>query len=318
MIDGKWIEGLTPGMPVADAAKAVLHARFNVVKHFLPLAAGKPSEDVEYVHHLRVGTRRASAALRVFRDALPRKLLKATKRALRRIRRAAGDARDWDVFMLALPNEKALAGAKEKPALDFLLGYAFGERAAGQVQLKTAASEAGPLLAEQSEELPARAHEPQPDDGPPPANFGELAARQLATLFATFTADVEANPTDPQKLHELRIAGKRLRYAIEIFAPCFPVGMKDNVYPVVEKVQELLGEVQDAAVGAERLAGIRETVQRVAPKQFTRVRKGIDALAKSFRAKVPAGKKAFAAWRADWLKLQKGMALETVAIATTV
>ena len=60
MADGKWIAGLTPGMPIADAAKAVLTARFAVVRHYLPLAAEKPQEDVEYVHQLRVGTRRAA------------------------------------------------------------------------------------------------------------------------------------------------------------------------------------------------------------------------------------------------------------------
>src|SRR5207244_1516195 len=79
-------------------------------------------------------------------------------------------------------------------------------------------------------------------------------------LFREFTADVEANPTEPAALHALRIAGKRLRYALEIFADCFPPAMKETVYPAVEHVQEMLGDVQDAIVGLERLAEIRATV----------------------------------------------------------
>jgi integrase/recombinase XerD len=63
MADGKWIPGLTAEMPVAEAARAVLAARFEVVRHCLPLAVEKPYEDVEHVHQLRVGTRRAGAAL---------------------------------------------------------------------------------------------------------------------------------------------------------------------------------------------------------------------------------------------------------------
>ena len=78
MADGKWIPELTPEMPVADAARTVLAARFGVVRHFLPLAAEKPFEDVEYVHQLRVGTRRAGAALKVFLTATPQ------ERAMRR------------------------------------------------------------------------------------------------------------------------------------------------------------------------------------------------------------------------------------------
>src|SRR4051812_23561883 len=92
MADGKWIAGLTPGMPVSGAAKVVLAERFAVVRQFLPLAAESAWEDPEFVHQLRVGTRRAAAALRAFADALPRKSLKATKGSLRTIRRAAGDA----------------------------------------------------------------------------------------------------------------------------------------------------------------------------------------------------------------------------------
>jgi CHAD domain-containing protein len=313
MADGKWIEGLTPTMSVADAATTVLAARFAVVRHFLPLAAEKPQEDPEHVHQLRVGTRRAAAALRVFAAALPRKALKATKRTLRTIRRAAGDARDWDVFLASLPEAKALTAATAKPALDFLLGYAVGERTAAQQRLTAAAAEAGPLFTEQSEHLPARARAPE-DDGPP-KDFGTLAAQQLGVLFREFTTAVEANPTEPDALHALRIGGKRLRYALEIFADCFPPVLKETFYPAVERVQELLGDVQDATVGTERLACIRGTVQTVLPKQLTRFRKGIDGLAASLRAKVPAGKKAFAVWRKEWVELVKSLKLE-VAVAT--
>lgn len=313
MADGKWIEGLAPSTPVADAAKAVLKARFAVVRQFLPLAAEKPFENSEYVHQLRVGTRRAAAALRVFADALPNKPLKTAKRTLRTVRRAAGDARDWDVFLTALPEAKPLASAAAKPALHFLLGYAIGERSAAQARLVSAASESGPLLVEVSEDLPDRARSPEED---PPANFGELAATQLGVLFREFTAGVEANPSEPEPLHALRIAGKRLRYAIEIFAGCFPPALKDTVYPAVEEVQELLGGVQDAVVGAERLAHIRATADALAPAQAKGFGKGITALTAGLRKQIPAGKKAFAAWRKQWLKSMDSFKLEIVATVT--
>ena len=69
MPDGKWIEGLTPNMGVAEAAIAVLSARLEVVRQFLPLAAEKPYENPEYVHQLRVGTRRAGPLSRLPRLA---------------------------------------------------------------------------------------------------------------------------------------------------------------------------------------------------------------------------------------------------------
>src|SRR5205807_1067011 len=106
---------------------------------------------------------------------------------------------------------------------------AFGQREAAQQRLMDAASDAGPLFGELSADLPDRARALQEADAP--ANFGALAALQMGELFREFTTGVEANPTEPKALHALRITGKRLRYAIEIFADCYPPAMKETVYP---------------------------------------------------------------------------------------
>jgi CHAD domain-containing protein len=309
MADGKWIEGLAPATPAADAARAVLAARFAVVREYLPLAVERAFENAEYVHQLRVGTRRAAAALRVFAAALPAKPLKAAKRTLRAIRQAAGDARDWDVFLAALPDAKPLAVAAGRPARDFLTGFALGERTAAQARLVAAAAETGQLFAEQSEELPNRARAPEDS---PTADFGALAAEQLGTLFREFTAGVEANPAEPEALHALRIVGKRLRYAVEIFADCFPPALRNEVYPAVEEAQEVLGGIQDAVVGAARLASIRATADALAPGQAKAFGKGITALSASLSKRVPAGKKAFAAWRKRWLASMQTFRLEVL------
>jgi CHAD domain-containing protein len=314
MADGKWIEGLMPATPVPDAARAVLTARFEVVRQYLPLAAQKAHEDVEHVHQLRVGTRRAAAALRAFAEALPRKALRDARRALRTIRRAAGDARDWDVFLQSLAEAKPLATTGTKPARDFLLGFASGERAAAQERLAAAAAEAGPLFAEQCDALPLRTRAPVDE---PAATFGELAARRIGALLREFTAGVEANPTEPPALHALRIVGKRVRYAIEIFAECFPPVLKESIYPAVEHAQEMLGGIQDATVGTERLAAIRVAIESTVPQEWPRIRKGIEALSESLRARVPRAKKEFAAWRAEWLELMKALRLEVVAATVT-
>src|SRR5690242_19716355 len=99
MPEGKWIPGLTPETPVVDAARRTLAARLAVVRHYLPLAAEHADKDIENVHQLRVATRRTAAALRMFAMCLPQKRAKTARKQLRRLRRAAGDARDWDVFL---------------------------------------------------------------------------------------------------------------------------------------------------------------------------------------------------------------------------
>src|SRR5262249_10196867 len=89
----------------------------------------------EHVHQLRVGTRRAGAALRIFADCLPGKLHKRTRKALRQVRRAAGSARDWDVFLAMLKERLAKATARQQAGFDFLLGYGHGQRIAAQESL---------------------------------------------------------------------------------------------------------------------------------------------------------------------------------------
>src|SRR5437870_2343843 len=106
MPDGKWIGGLKADTPLPEAARHVLFVRLEVVRDHLPRVIHEAERDPEHVHQLRVGTRRADAALRIFRPCLPEKVYRAARRRLRRLRRAAGEARDWDVFLLRLAEQR--------------------------------------------------------------------------------------------------------------------------------------------------------------------------------------------------------------------
>ena len=68
----KWIDAVQAGGRVSDAARISLEARLSTVAYWLPLASRQIDDDIEKVHQLRVSTRRAIAALRLYRDWLPR------------------------------------------------------------------------------------------------------------------------------------------------------------------------------------------------------------------------------------------------------
>src|SRR5579871_1164918 len=146
MAQGKWISDLKPDTPLAEAARHVLFVRLQVVRDYLPRAALESDKDIEYVHQLRVGTRRADAALRIFADCLPKKSYRKARRRLKRIRRAAGAARDWDVFLAELLEREQRADAKHRGGLDFLIGYALGQRAAAHAELEAVYHEEGPTF----------------------------------------------------------------------------------------------------------------------------------------------------------------------------
>ena len=56
----------------------------------------------------------------------------------------------------------------------------------------------------------------------------------LGELYTQFATEVEANTTTADELHQLRITGKRLRYAVEVFAGCYGPPLRETLYPAVE------------------------------------------------------------------------------------
>jgi CHAD domain-containing protein len=172
MADGKWIAGLTPRMPLVEAAQTVLPARFLVVLHYLPKAAESAARDVEHVHQLRVASRRAAAALQLFGLCLPIKRTKAMRENLRTLRRSAGAARDWDVFYEMVQTSPALTGAQAQPTRDFLLGTAAARRMAAQALLVEVAEREGREFHKETRSLIHGSFEWQRDGK---ATLGDLA-----------------------------------------------------------------------------------------------------------------------------------------------
>jgi CHAD domain-containing protein len=245
---GKWIEGIGPDSTVDEAARRSLEVRLPAVNHWLPLAAYLAEQDVEHVHRLRVSTRRAMAALRLYRDWLPRRRVRWVEKRLKKIRRAAGDARDLDVLA------ERLARDYGEPRVAPVVAMIAKRRAAVQPGLVKMAErcrrrdrfvrKTAKLLAgiRPPEELRAQ-----------PARFGEWSADQLAETAAEFFAALPDAAADTAALHQFRIRAKAVRYTIELVAPAFGAELRSQYYPVVEELQEHLGKIQDHVTAAARL-----------------------------------------------------------------
>jgi CHAD domain-containing protein len=300
MADGKWITGLTADAPLTEAAGHVLRVRLGVVQQWLPKAVHEADRDPENVHQLRVATRRADAAVRIFRPCLPRKAFKAARSHLRRLRRAAGAARDWDVFRLDLAAQREGRAEKDQPGYDFLLGYAHGQRAAAQAGLEAAAAEERPLLDALLTDTPDAVRPPA--DLPPKATLAGLARPLLAALLHDLEWAASGDLDDYAQLHQVRIAGKRLRYAMEVFADCFDASFKEDLYPQIEEMQEILGRANDSHVAAGRLAGLRERLRKADPAEWRRVRPGVEGLLRYHHRRLPQERRRFRQWWEGWRK----------------
>jgi len=297
MADGKWISGLNADTPLVEAARHALFVRLQVVRDYLPRAVAEADRDPEHVHQLRVGTRRADAALRLFRVCLPSRTYRAARRTLRRIRRAAGAARDWDVFLLDLKARVSERPAADRPGLDFLLGYALGQRTAAQAALEAVGSDRGVPFEEFRTDVVAAV---RPPEGPALPTLLDLARPLLTGLRAMLEHLASGDLSDYAHLHQVRIAGKRLRYAMEVFADCFDPPFKEVVYPKIEEMQEILGRANDSHVAEGRLTAVRERLRQFWPQEWERLKKGVESLRRFHHRRLPQEREHFLAWWDAW------------------
>jgi CHAD domain-containing protein len=218
------------------------------VSHWLPRAAHLADRDIEHVHRLRVSTRRAVAALKLYREWLPAKHHRWMKRRLRQIRRAAGDARDLDVLGERLAREHG------EDAVVPVLKMIAARRAAVQPAIVTVAERC-----RRKDRFVRRTSmlldgiDGANDSGKASTVFHEWAPRQLHETSAEFFAAMPHDTADIAAMHRFRIRGKALRYAIELLAPGLDPIIRNEHYPIVEELQERLGAMNDRMVARDHL-----------------------------------------------------------------
>lgn len=305
MAEGKWALDLRPEMPQEEAARHVLQARLEAVRGQLARATDGAARDAEAVHQLRVATRRADAALRLFRDCLPRRAYRAARERLRSARRAAGAARDWDVFLLALRARLAEARPEEAAGVDLLIAYALGRRDAAQAALDALApahpDDFGDLIAATVEAV-------RPPREPGLERLQDMARVTLAGLLGPFDLAAAGDLKNYEHLHQVRILGKRLRYAMEVLACCFAPRLREGLYPMVEEMQETLGRANDSHVAIGRLAALRERL-RDWPETWGRVKGGVEGLLRFHQRRLPQERRRFLRWLEGWREAEPAAVL---------
>jgi CHAD domain-containing protein len=94
--------------------------------------------------------------------------------------------------------------------------------------------------------------------------------------------------SDIERVHDMRVASRRLRAVLEIFEPCFPQGDFKTALRDVKALADALGERRDPDVHIEDMEGFEAQVQAT-------LRPGIDALVARLRAQQTQGNGVLAA-----------------------
>lgn len=257
MAKAKEITGLDCAADALEWAATVLRVRFEEVIELR--GAALEFSDIEGVHAMRVATRRLRSALRDFLPLLKKRPLRRARKNLKEIADALGAVRDQDVAILALEHLQAAGEFDQideqiKEGIEKLLDERRTARETAQANL-IRALDADDLAKLQTDFSRALEKAVRKNNKSRVVTFNE-AGREAVTDSLRELNDLGwcvYEPFNVEKLHEMRIAAKRLRYAVELFTACWGERMAPFAAEIAE-MQSFLGEVHDCDVWLESLS----------------------------------------------------------------
>ena len=240
-----------PSMTDAQPSEILLRQRFAALTRTLPSAQ---SGDVKAIHEARVATRRVRAALPlVTRGSKGRKL----KKAVSRLTRALGGARDLDVALLTL-DEFASDATLQSEGIDLLASVLTEERRHHYAAMVRELEGVDLERLQRKVMAAARKHvmtEGQSESAP--KGLKAVAKRTVRRAESLHEAIENAGGIYlADRLHQVRIAVKKLRYTLEIARELSRSRATARVR-TLKSAQDLLGRMHDFEVLIMRIRALQ-------------------------------------------------------------
>ncbi|HEY2372029.1 MAG TPA: CHAD domain-containing protein [Gaiellaceae bacterium] len=200
--------------------------------------------DAENLHEHRVAARRARVFVRAARASLDVGWQHTLAARLRELGTVTGPVRDLDVLLEHLRAELQGLDAEQQRAGAELLARFERQRADARVQLVRVMDGTSYSSLLTQLRLP-----PRTADGVESLPLDRLVRKTFKRLAST--VDQLGSHPDERELHALRIVLKRARYVAELAAPKSKA--RKRFLADARRLQDILGEHQDAVVAEERL-----------------------------------------------------------------
>ena len=243
---------IAPGGEARERVITLLREQIDALRDAEP--GVRLGRDPEEIHKMRTAVRRLRAVLGAVRDMFEPRWVAHLRKELEWLGETLGARRDLDVLYEHLQAEVAPLRAGRLAAREMLerldrQRVRAGERARDAVE--------GPRYARLLERLrEGAAHPPVVDSD---VSLPGVAARAFRKLRKA-VADLPEKPADAE-LHRVRIRVKRARYAAELAEPMAGKPAQRFIKRA-KKLQDALGEHQDAAVAEQRVRRLLRAVRR--------------------------------------------------------
>ena len=287
--------------PARAGIKLVLVTRFDELLNWRDAALDW--SDPEGVHSMRVASRRLRSALRDFMPYVRRRRVTPVLKPLRQLAGALGDVRDHDVAILGLEAIQKHAPRESSAALKELIETRKAVREESRKELETVITTEElqtlqtEFLARVDEATASSERKSKQTDGPE-LTFADMSRAVLLARLKEFEKLSNAlfKPLDADALHEMRIAVKRLRYAIELFQPCWPRAIATHAKRAA-RIQTTLGDIHDCDVW---IASVGKLIVRARKQnEHERIRGLVSLLSYFTKLRTKYLRRALARW-SEW------------------
>ena len=259
LIKVRQIPGINCDGPIHSGMELALNTRLEQMCALREAAIDW--SDPEGVHKMRVASRRLRGALRDFAPCLGKRRISSSLKTIKEIAQALGRVRDYDVAIMAFERTAAKAPSEIAAGIRRLADFRDVDRTDARVKLTAILTSES--LSELTTKFKTALEAPPPwtqaTQSPKPdiSAATEITYREVArSIILTRLEDLEKlsktlyRPLKIVPLHEMRIAAKHLRYALELFEHCWgtPVAFFAKK---VAGLQSSLGKLHDCDVWIE-------------------------------------------------------------------
>ena len=237
------------------ASAGICLALTNRLDEMLKLrSAALNFKDPEGVHSMRVASRRLRSAATDFMPYLTKQSFNPILKDIRSIADALGEVRDQDVAILALEKLASEVPPEITSTVHVLIEARKKDRHTARRELKKTLvkDRLNQLRDEVESNLEKAIRSTQPSSSG--LAYLDVARSVIAERLNELETVSESlyKPLDVDALHEMRIAAKRLRYAIELFDECWNVSLGPYAKHA-SRLQSALGKVHDCDVWIKSL-----------------------------------------------------------------
>jgi len=246
----------------ADAgAKEILRGLLDTLE--ANIEGAKANLDSEFLHDLRVATRRTRSALTQIKGVFAPGLVEDYKTRFAWVQRITGPMRDLDVYLMDLNGYQATLPAPLQPCLEplraFLTDHYEGVHKAlvqafGSTEFKDLLTSWRAFLEAPVPERSAVRNAMRPTKEVADARIRSMYRRvRKAGRAITFESPAS-------ELHALRKHCKKLRYLLEFFSSLYPQRQVGALVKTLKRLLDNLGKFQDTTV---QIGHLRETARQM-------------------------------------------------------